>query len=366
MPSKVHYKGQTLKGKENRAVGALVGFIVGDALGTRYENMSSRLVRDMLQQELNTNGKIIIQGKGPHNRYAGQGTDDSEFCLTLARSLVKNKKYEEEHVAKNYHKWFLSNPCDLSSTIRNAFQPTTTIVPSPSSSSRTSRRERRKTHKNLARTICKNVTTFNFNNVSNVCLMRIPALSIFSIGKKREVLINLVRQDLAFTHSHEIALDAAHVFAVSLRSLILYGDARRAYRTALRRAKTKSIRRHLKEAEKKPEPILIEETGNSVFITTDCKEYQSYVGIALQNAFYELLHTENFNSALLNVICRGGDTDTNAAVTGALMGALHGFESIPFEWTTTVLSVVPEKRLQEHPDGATSDLVKLGMELYRI
>jgi ADP-ribosylglycohydrolase len=28
----------------------------------------------------------------------------------------------------------------------------------------------------------------------------------------------------------------------------------------------------------------------------------------------------------------GGDTDTNAAVTGALLGALHGREALPGAW----------------------------------
>ena len=39
-----------------------------------------------------------------------------------------------------------------------------------------------------------------------------------------------------------------------------------------------------------------------------------------------------FEEGLRAVVALGGDTDTNAAVTGALLGALHGREGLPVEW----------------------------------
>ena len=38
---------------------------------------------------------------------------------------------------------------------------------------------------------------------------------------------------------------------------------------------------------------------------------------------------------------RGGDTDTNAAVAGALLGAVHGREAVPLQWRSMVLSCRP-------------------------
>lgn len=38
---------------------------------------------------------------------------------------------------------------------------------------------------------------------------------------------------------------------------------------------------------------------------------------------------------------RGGDTDTNAAIAGALLGALHGREGIPHRWIRALLSCRP-------------------------
>jgi ADP-ribosyl-[dinitrogen reductase] hydrolase len=34
----------------------------------------------------------------------------------------------------------------------------------------------------------------------------------------------------------------------------------------------------------------------------------------------------------------GGDTDTNAAITGALLGAVHGREAVPQRWRRVLLS----------------------------
>ena len=49
-------------------------------------------------------------------------------------------------------------------------------------------------------------------------------------------------------------------------------------------------------------------------------------------------------AALVDVVNRGGDTDTNAAITGALLGAYHGAEAIPEHWAKAVLDAVPAQR----------------------
>jgi ADP-ribosylglycohydrolase len=38
------------------------------------------------------------------------------------------------------------------------------------------------------------------------------------------------------------------------------------------------------------------------------------------------------------VVGLGGDTDTNAAVAGALLGALHGVDAIPSDWVGTLVA----------------------------
>jgi hypothetical protein len=63
--------------------------------------------------------------------------------------------------------------------------------------------------------------------------------------------------------------------------------------------------------------------------------------VALQNAFYQLLHAPTTEEGIVNTVMSGGDTDTNAAIAGALLGAVHGRASMPFQWRRTVLTCRP-------------------------
>lgn len=45
-----------------------------------------------------------------------------------------------------------------------------------------------------------------------------------------------------------------------------------------------------------------------------------------QSAFYELLHGISFSKSLIDAISRGGDTDTNAAIVGALLGKFFSLQ----------------------------------------
>ena len=67
---------------------------------------------------------------------------------------------------------------------------------------------------------------------------------------------------------------------------------------------------------------------------------QGYVRVALRLAFWELYRAPSFEAALIDVVNRGGDADTNAAVTGALLGAYWGEEAIPERWRSAVLSAL--------------------------
>ena len=53
---------------------------------------------------------------------------------------------------------------------------------------------------------------------------------------------------------------------------------------------------------------------------------------------WELLHAPDFRAGLIDTVNRGGDADTNGAITGALLGAYWGEEGIPEEWREKVLA----------------------------
>ena len=53
----------------------------------------------------------------------------------------------------------------------------------------------------------------------------------------------------------------------------------------------------------------------------------------LEAALWCFLNTTNYKDCVLKAVNLGGDTDTIAALAGALAGLLYGRDSIPPEWT---------------------------------
>ena len=52
------------------------------------------------------------------------------------------------------------------------------------------------------------------------------------------------------------------------------------------------------------------------------------IDIAFMWAFYYLNRETSYNDALRDILLRGGDTDTNAAIVGGLLGAAEGIDGI--------------------------------------
>ena len=66
-----------------------------------------------------------------------------------------------------------------------------------------------------------------------------------------------------------------------------------------------------------------------------------WVLIALQNAFWQLLHARGFEEAIVGTVQLGGDTDTNGAIAGALLGAVYARDAVPLQWRNRILSCRP-------------------------
>jgi ADP-ribosylglycohydrolase len=92
-------------------------------------------------------------------------------------------------------------------------------------------------------------------------------------------------------------------------------------------------------------------TGAATAPPADYVYHQGWVLIAFRNALWQLLHASNLEEGVVDSIMRGGDTDTNAAICGALLGAVYGREAIPDQWVKCVLNCRPAAGLPHvrHP-----------------
>jgi ADP-ribosyl-[dinitrogen reductase] hydrolase len=307
---------------EDKIYGLVYGQFIGDALGTRYEFLTSSDASRRVNQDLEENF-LHIKGGGPFNVLPGQVTDDTELAMGLFHSLAYSEKYDPDDVARRYIQWFNSSPFDIGTTTRRAFRR------APDYS-----------------TIIKNSAEFNQSSLSNGCLMRISPLAIYGLLLSNSELINCARDNCRMTNPNELTQDAVSVYCVALKAALEGQDRKSIFEIASRTSTNPIIQAILQDARVKPSPVLL---PDGTRIHGDDSNNMGYCGIALQNSFYELLNGTSFYESLVNIVKRGGDTDTNGCIAGALLGAFYGKRQIPDKWIRDIHLKNP--RIRDYPES---------------
>ena len=141
------------------------------------------------------------------------------------------------------------------------------------------------------------------------------------------------KQNAALTHPNPVFLQANALFTMAIAHAIASGcDAEKLYQ---------NIRRWAVDMAVEPAPmdaIL----GAAEAPPADFVQQQGWVLIAFRNALWQLLNTPSFEAGVVDTVIRGGDTDTNAAICGALLGAVYGLDAIPAQWVDRVLNCRPK------------------------
>ena len=65
-------------------------------------------------------------------------------------------------------------------------------------------------------------------------------------------------------------------------------------------------------------------------------EHRGHTLLTMQMGLWAALTPLSFEDALVKVVSAGGDTDTNGAVAGAVLGAQYGAAAIPARWLVGV------------------------------
>jgi ADP-ribosylglycohydrolase/fructose-1,6-bisphosphatase/inositol monophosphatase family enzyme len=290
-----------------RAQGALLGQLCGDALGSLVEFQSEEEILEDYPE-----GVRDLQDGGTWNLMAGQPTDDSELAMALARALVRRGTYDEGEVAAAYAAWCDSHPFDIGHTTRAALSPAALALRAGGSPAEAARGAARQESK------------------ANGALMRIAPLGIFGHAHPPAQVAAWARADATLTHPHPVCQDASALQAVAIaRAVALGGTPAEVADFALDWARAERLH---------PEVVAALEAARTG--RPDFETHQGLVTVALQNAHYQLRHATP-EHALVDTVRRGGDTDTNAAIAGALLGAVHGVLALPARWRTAVLTCVP-------------------------
>src|SRR5439155_361759 len=95
----------------SRAQGCLLGQVIGDSLGSRVEGKSAAEITLLYPDAV----RELADG-GPYHLLAGQPTDDSEMALILARSILRERRYDRDKVLDAYRDWLTTRPVDVGRT----------------------------------------------------------------------------------------------------------------------------------------------------------------------------------------------------------------------------------------------------------
>jgi len=276
----------------SRAQGCLLGQLAGDALGSLVEFQTTHDIR-----REHPNGIRELADGGTWHTIAGQPTEDSEMALLLALMLVDQGRYDPKQARLAYIFWFDSGPFDCGMTVSSGLRGR----PNPDSQ-------------------------------ANGAVMRISPLGIFGANHDPELVAEWARQDAAITHPHPVCQQANALFTMAIEHAVSQGcDARQLDLQIVTWAEGRKVDGSLLDAVRRAAEAP----------PADDAHQQGWVLTAFRNALWQLLHAPNLEEAVGDTVMRGGDTDTNAAICGALLGAVHGRNAAPGQWVDSLLNCRP-------------------------
>lgn len=264
----------------------MAGAMVGDAVGAVVEFWPTVSPAEARRA-------IALQGGGPHVVGPGQVTDDSELAICLARGLPDGM----DAVAAGYCAWLKTQPFDCGRTCATAF----TVDPRPP---------------NLASRMTARAAQHNRHSKANGALMRVTPAVVFARSWPERELVALVQADARLSHPNQTTLDCNAAYAVAVRHLLHHpqdGGGALAAARAWAAGATPEVVRWLEE-----------DSAGRRCAQAAGTENTGFVRWAFTLAFHHLRRETAFVDALVDTVEHGGDTDTNAAIVGGMMGAFWG------------------------------------------
>lgn len=302
----------------DRAAGVLVGAAIGDALGVPWEFKTPRLA-----------GTPEMSGGGMGGYSPGEWSDDTQLAICIAEVSATGADLTDEAaldaITQRFLAWMEAEPREMDSQTRVVFGE---LIADPKIP-RTARRLR-----NSAIFFHRRTRRSNGNGM----LSRIPivALTRLNDAEWTSAAATAVTQ---LTHIDNQAIEAATILCELIRSAVI--DPRKPGPEWLR---TLNLDGAVKLLPWDRQPL-----WNDLLKTAITSWYSppldnTSAGSALQGALAALAAagaefrtrafdaTEVIRFALTQAIHAGGDTDTVAAVCGALLGAVFGAEMLPAQW----------------------------------
>jgi ADP-ribosyl-[dinitrogen reductase] hydrolase len=273
-----------------RVVGCVLGLALGDALGAPFE--------------FRRHGEIPYPlpafERGWSGLPPGTWTDDTAMARNLWRSLAERRALDTDDVQRRHLEWLATDPPDVGNLTRRVLSGIRDGVPDAAE-----------------RYVIERGPELSAGNGS---VMYCAPLGAFRAGRA-ELLLEESPALSAITHWDERCRTACLAVTLAVAALVRGEPHRKAVEGAVEAVLDREGGEELE--------YLVAEAGRARPIDGPDMGFTLFTaGIGLQVA----AEGPDVEVGLRRVVALGGDTDTNAAVTGALLGSLHGKEALPSAW----------------------------------
>lgn len=261
----------------DRALGAYLGFAVGDALGATVEFMTPREIA----AQYGVHRRII--GGGWLKLEPGTVTDDTTMALALGDAITAHPSWNIQAVAEAFVGWMRAGPVDCGNTCRRGIRRYMGdgSFAGPHSEA----------------------------DAGNGALMRNLPVALAYLHDDAAFERCSIEQ-AHFTHHNNLSDAATLVLGHMVRALV-----RREPFTRVQELADALVKQH------------------PVFNHTPYPGRASgYVVDTVQTVLHHVLSIDDFEPCMIAVVNRGDDADTTGALTGMLLGARWGVRAIPPAW----------------------------------
>ena len=262
---------------QRRALGAYLGFAVGDALGATVEFMTPEEIRN----HYGVHDKMI--GGDWLRLEPGQVTDDTGMSLALGQALIDSGGWNLKAVADAFVAWLKDRPVDVGNTCRRG------II-------------RYMLHGSFA-------GPPNERDAGNGACMRNLPVVLATLNDEKSFGAQTLQQ-CRITHNHPLSDAATLALGHMVRALVHGGTLNDCRAIADRLVAAHPAFRF------DPYP------GRA----------GGYVVETLQTVLRFFFTTDSFVTCVTGAVNRGQDAGTTGALAGMLAGARYGASAIPFRW----------------------------------
>ena len=291
----------------DRAGGSLLGMACGDALGVPYEYGTP------------PKGAAQMIGGGLGDYAPGEWSDDTQMAVCIAevaaRGVALTSRAGLDAVASSFERWMADGPADVGAQTQTVLARAGDL---PGPPSRRLALAAHRLHLDTGRT------------GGNGALMRTAPVALTALMGRWQVAL-AARAVAELTHADPLAGDSCVLWSEAIRIAVLEGrlDVRGGLDLIPEERRT-SWDRWIGDAERADAAPTLTRNG---FTVTALQAAWHAIHVTRGHSAHGASHLLNGLQAAVQI---GGDTDTVAAIAGALLGARWGAAAVPARWRQCV------------------------------